>query len=140
MFLLIMSISYFFQLQIKAGQQAVAAAPPRSPVLRREFGFEVPQGYWFHPGHMWAFREGQDVARVEIDQFATNLVGNIDRVEVCCTNRWVGRDRSLCPSPATARRSNCSLQSKEWSRHSTATPCTTRSWSRKIPTKMAGSP
>jgi len=95
MFLLIMSISYFFQPQNKAAQQPVAAAPARLPVLRRELGFEVPEAYWFHPGHMWAFREGQDVARVGLDQFATNLVGKIDQVEICGTNRWVRQGQKL---------------------------------------------
>jgi glycine cleavage system H lipoate-binding protein len=95
MFLLIMSISYFFQPQARAAQRPVLAAPARTPQLKRELGFEVPEGYWFHPGHMWANREGQDMARVGIDKFATNLLGKIDQVEICGTNRWVRQGQKL---------------------------------------------
>jgi len=35
------------------------------------------------------------VARVGVDKFATNLMGNIDHVEVCGTNRWVRQGQKL---------------------------------------------
>jgi len=95
MFLLIMSVSYFFHPQSRDAQRPVVAPPPRTPHLKQEFGFEVPEGYWFHPGHMWANRESTDVARVGVDKFATNLMGNIDHVEVCGTNRWVRQGQKL---------------------------------------------
>jgi glycine cleavage system H lipoate-binding protein len=95
MFLLIMSVSYFLQPRGTAGQQPAVAPPLRAPRLKQEFGFEVPEGYWFHPGHMWANRESPDLARVGIDKFATNLVGKIDRVEICGTNRWVRQGQKL---------------------------------------------
>jgi glycine cleavage system H lipoate-binding protein len=95
MFLLIMSISYFFQPAARAAEQAILPAPACAPRVKRELGFEVPEGYWFHPGHMWASPESQDLARVGLDQFASNLIGNIEHIEICGTNRWVRQGQKL---------------------------------------------
>jgi len=96
MFLLIMSISYFCQphaAQSEFKPQAVIA--PQTPRLKREFGFEIPEGYGFHPGHLWAHKESHDDARVGADKFLTNLMGKIDRVEICGVNRWVRQGQKL---------------------------------------------
>ncbi|HZQ25034.1 MAG TPA: glycine cleavage system protein H [Terriglobales bacterium] len=92
MFLLIMSISYF---RTRQDLPARAIASPRAPRIERENGFQIPQGYCFHPGHTWVSKEGPELARVGIDRFATNLIGKIDRIDVVGENRWVRQGQKL---------------------------------------------
>src|SRR5947199_8338705 len=88
MFLLIMSIGYFRRPQ-EVQKAAELPARAKVPRLERELGFEIPQGYCFHPGHTWASKESPENARIGLDAFATNLVGTIDRIETIGPNRWI---------------------------------------------------
>ena len=92
MFLLVMSISYF-----RTRQEVVAEVRPgpQAPRMQREYGFSIPDGYSFHPGHTWVMRQGSEIARVGVDSFATNLLGKIDQVEVAGVNRWVRQGQKL---------------------------------------------
>ena len=90
-FLLIMSITYFRR---QPNAPAMAAkddvwSRPKAPVLTKEMGFEIPNGYAFHPGHTWVHDEGRQNARVGVDAFTANLLGKIDRIELGGLNRWV---------------------------------------------------
>jgi glycine cleavage system H lipoate-binding protein len=62
----------------------------------KQGGFEIPQGYCFHPGHTGVVDEGRQNARVGIDAFAGNLFGKIDSIEVADLNRWVRQGQPLC--------------------------------------------
>ncbi len=97
-FLLIISISYFLRHgeQPQAVKQAMVIAGPQPPRMSREFGFEIPKGYCFHLGHTWALDEGRQNARVGIDNFAANLLGTVDRIEVAGLNRWVRQGQKIC--------------------------------------------
>lgn len=96
-FLLILTYSY-----LRRNETPVVAAQPSRfqkmspPVMLKAAGFEVPEGYSFHPGHTWARDEGQQNARVGIDGFAGNLFGPIDRVEMSDVNRWVRQGQRIC--------------------------------------------
>lgn len=95
MFLLIISVRYFIEPQQQAAVQPAIVAKPQSPRVKREFGFEIPQGYGFHLGHMWAMKQGTDQARVGVDNFVTNLMGKVDHIEVCGADRWVRQGQKL---------------------------------------------
>jgi glycine cleavage system H protein len=95
MFLLVMSISYFLQPREQPVMESTISAKPEAPRIQREFGFEVPQGYCFHPGHTWAMKETSENARIGLDSFATNLMGKIDRIEVIGPNRWVRQGQRI---------------------------------------------
>jgi glycine cleavage system H lipoate-binding protein len=91
MFLLIVTISYF-----REGEgYPVTAHPskplrkPLAPVMAKESGFAVPQGYAFHPGHTWVAKDTGESARVGVDQIAADLFGKIDSIDVIGLNRWV---------------------------------------------------
>ena len=93
MFLLIMTFSYF-----RTRNEAVRPQPstgPHAPRMEREYGFQIPQGYCFHPGHTWSLKEGADNARIGIDTFAANLMGKIDEVKVIGENRWVRQGQKV---------------------------------------------
>jgi glycine cleavage system H lipoate-binding protein len=96
MFLLIISISYF-----RSPSPEVVARPQPSPgptvapKMERSLGMAIPQGYCFHPGHTWASKEGFDKARIGLDSFAANLMGQIDRIDVVGENRWVRQGQKV---------------------------------------------
>jgi len=96
-FLLILTVMYFRRPQ--QASEALAVAPSKrlaAPIMVQQAGFEVPQGYCFHPGHTWALDEGRQDARVGIDAFAGNLFGKIDAIELADLNRWVRQGQKLC--------------------------------------------
>ncbi len=95
MFLLIMSISYFRGVQNQPVVRPEPGVRAQAPRVERDLGFEIPQGYCFHPGHTWVQREGAENARVGLDTFAGNLIGKIDRIEVAGPNRWVRQGQKL---------------------------------------------
>lgn len=95
MFLLIISISYFRRPQERPAVKPEAWTAPPAPRMEREYGFQIPQGYCFHPGHTWSVREAPESARVGLDSFATNLFGQIDRIEVIGQNRWIRQGQKL---------------------------------------------
>jgi len=94
-FLLIISLSTLRRTQEKPAVKPEVLAAPQAPRIEREYGFEIPQGYCFHPGHTWALKESPETARVGVDGFATNLLGKIDRIEVAGLNRWVRQGQKL---------------------------------------------
>lgn len=93
MFLLIISISYFRRPQPQPKPEVWAG--PQPPRMQREYGFSIPEGYSFHPGHTWVSKESPENARVGLDSFAGNLIGKIDRIEVIGPNRWVRQGQKL---------------------------------------------
>src|SRR5271167_947618 len=96
-FLLILTVMYFRRPQQPS--DALAVAPSKRlarPIMVQQAGFEVPQGYRFHPGHTWALDEGRQDARVGIDAFAGNLFGKVDSIELADLNRWVRQGQKLC--------------------------------------------
>jgi glycine cleavage system H lipoate-binding protein len=95
MFLLIISVRYFIEPKHQPALEPEIVAKPRPPLVKREYGFEIPQGYCFHLGHMWAMKEGTEDARVGVDKFVTNLLGKIDHIDVCGANRWVRQGQKL---------------------------------------------
>ena len=82
MFLLVMSISYFRTPHECRRSSRRLWAGPHAPRMQREYGFSIPQGYCFHPGHTWVLKEAGENARVGIDSFAANLIGKIERIDV----------------------------------------------------------
>lgn len=95
MFLLVISVRYFIEPHSEAVPETEIMAKPLSPRVKREYGFEIPQDYGFHLGHMWVVKESSDDARVGVDKFVTNLLGKIDHIDICGANRWVRQGQKL---------------------------------------------
>ncbi len=98
-FLLILTVMYFRRPEDAVNTLQVAPAKKinaPAPFMIKQGGFEIPQGYCFHPGHTWVVDEGRQNARVGIDAFAGNLFGKIDSIEVADLNRWVRQGQPLC--------------------------------------------
>lgn len=74
MFLLIISVRYFIEPKSQPALEPEIVAKPQPPLLKREYGFEIPQDYCFHLGHTWVAKEGTNDARVGVDKFVANLM------------------------------------------------------------------
>jgi glycine cleavage system H lipoate-binding protein len=95
-FLVIMTITYFTRRDLDPlYDESPIIASPSLPRIVRDAGFDVPQGYTFHPGHTWVVDEGRQNARVGMDAFAANLLGPIDQLEVVGLNRWVRQGQKI---------------------------------------------
>ncbi len=94
-FLLIISVRYFIEPKGEPVLEAEIVTKPRPPLVKREYGFEIPQGYCFHLGHMWVTKEGTEDERVGVDKFAADLLGKIDHIDVCGADRWVRQGQKL---------------------------------------------
>jgi glycine cleavage system H lipoate-binding protein len=95
-FIVVIAVNYFyFRVPEEAPLQTKVIDRLKAPVMTKETGFSVPQGYSFHPGHTWVLREGRDNARVGLDKFAAELVGKLDRIEVTGASRWVRQGQRL---------------------------------------------
>jgi glycine cleavage system H lipoate-binding protein len=60
-----------------------------------ELGVDVPERYYFHPCHTWAFHEGMETVRVGLDSFAAIFLGEIEHIDVVGLNRWVRQGQRL---------------------------------------------
>jgi glycine cleavage system H lipoate-binding protein len=94
-FLLIISVRYFVEPRDRPALEPEIYVKPQPPLVKREYGFEIPQGYGFHLGHMWVMPEGSDNARVGVDKFVTGLMGKIDHIDVRGAERWVRQGQKL---------------------------------------------
>jgi len=97
MFLIIITVSYFRSPEVYEldARPQRGLKPVTRPKMERSTGLAIPQGYWFHPGHTWGLKEGPNDARIGIDSFAANLMGQIDRIEVIGENRWVRQGQKI---------------------------------------------
>lgn len=95
-FMVIMAITHYTKRdQPATSERRAVFAPATAPHMVRDFGFEIPKGYCFHPGHTWVLDEGRQNARIGMDGFAANLIGKIERIEVTGLNRWVRQGQKV---------------------------------------------
>ena len=52
-------------------------------------GFKLPAHLSYHPGHTWAMKEGPQVVRIGLDDFAVRLAGKVDGIELPARGRWL---------------------------------------------------
>jgi len=58
-------------------------------------GFKVPDNVRYHPGHTWALSESPEMVRVGIDDFASKLVGKIERITLPQRGRWLRQGQKI---------------------------------------------
>ena len=58
-------------------------------------GFQVPENLRYHPGHTWALSESPKQVRVGIDDFASKLVGKIERIALPQRGRWIRQGQKI---------------------------------------------
>jgi glycine cleavage system H lipoate-binding protein len=58
-------------------------------------GFQVPGNLRYHAGHTWALSESSELVRVGIDDFASKLVGKIEKIVLPQRGRWVRQGQKI---------------------------------------------
>jgi glycine cleavage system H lipoate-binding protein len=58
-------------------------------------GFRVPENLRYHPGHTWALSESPSLVRVGMDDFASKLVGRVDRVTLPQRGQWIRQGQKI---------------------------------------------
>jgi glycine cleavage system H lipoate-binding protein len=76
---------------------AVAADAPRVPRLAPSLvgGFAVPENLRYHPGHTWALSESPTLVRVGMDDFASKLVGKIEKLTLPQRGQWIRQGQKI---------------------------------------------
>jgi glycine cleavage system H lipoate-binding protein len=91
-FVVFVLVDYFWQ--TRRPQPAVLASASEkleeaSTPLSMVGGFKVPAHLSYHPGHTWAVKEGRQVVRIGLDDFAARLVGRLDQIQLPARGRWL---------------------------------------------------
>jgi glycine cleavage system H lipoate-binding protein len=90
----------------RAVQPILVQAPVRSeamveaevaPRLRPSMvsGFQVPENVRYHPGHTWALSESPNLVRVGMDDFATKVLGKVEKVSLPQRGQWIRQGQKM---------------------------------------------
>lgn len=80
--LFLLLLVFFWRFLNAPGKPGNDATESGAPAFPRNLLFRVAEGYFYHQGHSWAVPERQDVARVGIDDFAQQLLGQPGMVDL----------------------------------------------------------
>ncbi|MGA3193977.1 MAG: glycine cleavage system protein H [Terriglobales bacterium] len=58
-------------------------------------GFNVPENLRYHPGHTWALSESPSLVRVGMDDFASKLIGKVERVALPQRGQWIRQGQKI---------------------------------------------
>ncbi|HKW26841.1 MAG TPA: glycine cleavage system protein H [Terriglobales bacterium] len=92
--LLMLAVFYFRRRQAAQVATLLQSEPPPAypqPVSQ----VQIPSGYFFHPSHTWMAKQGTATARVGLDGFAANLMGQVQHISVVGEQRWVRQGQKL---------------------------------------------
>jgi glycine cleavage system H lipoate-binding protein len=67
-------------------------AQPRPGVVG---GFQVPENLRYHPGHTWALNESPSLVRVGMDDFASKLIGKVERIVLPQRGQWIRQGQKI---------------------------------------------
>jgi glycine cleavage system H protein len=93
-------IDHFHSRKAVVVQPALAMAKAQRPVAARPVpdmvaGFKVPENLRYHPGHTWALSESPSLVRVGLDDFASKLMGKVDRVTLPQRGQWIRQGQKI---------------------------------------------
>ena len=58
-------------------------------------GFQVLDNLRYHPGHTWALSESPNLVRIGLDDFASKLIGKIERIALPQRGQWVRQGQKI---------------------------------------------
>jgi len=91
-FVAFLLIDYFFSRKQVVVQPALATpkhVPQARPVPAMVGGFRVPENLRYHQGHTWALGESPNLVRVGMDDFASKLIGQVERIVLPQRGQWI---------------------------------------------------
>src|ERR1700690_1390773 len=82
---------------VQPAMQVAAAKQDTAPRLKPALigGFDVPENLRYHPGHTWALSESPSLVRVGMDDFASKLIGKIDRMTLPQRGQWIRQGQKI---------------------------------------------
>jgi glycine cleavage system H lipoate-binding protein len=95
-FATLLTIDHFYS-QRKAVAQPVLQVAKNTPRLQPGVvgGFQVPANLRYHPGHTWALSEGPSMVRVGMDDFASKLIGKVERIVLPQRGQWIRQGQKI---------------------------------------------
>ena len=91
-------IDHFYSERKVVVQPALSAAkrePQVRPVPSLVGGFKVHENLRYHPGHTWALNEGPSLVRVGLDDFASKLMGKVERIQLPQRGQWIRQGQKI---------------------------------------------
>src|SRR5438552_10196801 len=102
--MVLLTFAIFLLIDYVRGQKQVAKQPVLQTSTREGTsrvvpamvaGFQVPENVRYHAGHTWALSESRELVRVGMDDFASKLVGKIERIALPQRGRWVRQGQKI---------------------------------------------
>ncbi len=93
-------IDHFHSKKQVVVQPSLAVSTAKAPKAARPTpglvgGFNVPENLRYHPGHTWALSESPSLVRVGMDDFASKLVGKVDRMTLPQRGQWIRQGQKI---------------------------------------------
>jgi glycine cleavage system H protein len=97
LFAALLLIDHFRAAKYPVRQPAFPTARPEipRPGLALVSGFQVPDNLRYHPGHTWALSESPTLVRVGMDDFASKLIGKVERIALPQRGQWIRQGQKL---------------------------------------------
>jgi glycine cleavage system H lipoate-binding protein len=95
-FLFFVALDYLLN-RNKAISTVAAEAPAPEVRIGANYvdGFLVPENISYHSGHSWLQRERQNAVRVGADEFASALLGKIEKIELPKPGQWIRQGQKV---------------------------------------------
>ena len=87
-------IDHFYSRK-QAATQPVLMAAKRDAEAGLVGGFQVPENLRYHPGHTWALSESPSLVRVGMDDFASKLIGTVERITLPQRGQWIRQGQKI---------------------------------------------
>jgi glycine cleavage system H protein len=98
-FITFLLIDHFHSRKAIVVQPALAQVPARERAIRPTpelvAGFKVPENLRYHPGHTWALSESPSLVRVGLDDFASKLIGKVERATLPQRGQWIRQGQKI---------------------------------------------
>src|SRR5512135_3020348 len=101
-FAALLLVDHFYSRKRVVVRPELAVAPPQREVLMPARlqpslvgGFQVPENLRYHPGHTWALTESPSLVRVGMDDFASKLIGKVERIVLPQRGQWIRQGQKI---------------------------------------------
>ena len=95
-FATLLFIDHFYSKKHMAVAPVLAAAKPQPRLVPGLVGgFRVPENLRYHPGHTWALSESPNLVRVGMDDFASKLIGRVERIVLPQRGQWIRQGQKM---------------------------------------------
>jgi glycine cleavage system H protein len=95
-FATLLLIDHFYSRKRIAVAPVLTVAKPQARVTPGLVGgFQVPENLRYHPGHTWALSESPTLVRVGMDDFASKLMGKVERIVLPQRGQWIRQGQKM---------------------------------------------